>query len=105
MNGTTNSSSRKRKRSSSLASLLLFAGLVFTVIDSWYLLSYIERTDDAGSNVLVNNENQQLQRSATVGDDGGKEPILQLIRDAGISIEKDLDKETLDRLPTWSQVA
>jgi hypothetical protein len=31
-----------------------------------------------------------------------KEPILQLIRDAGIA---ELDKETLDSLPTWSEVA
>jgi hypothetical protein len=31
----------------------------------------------------------------------GKEPILQILQDAGIT---DLDKNTMDRLPTWEEI-
>jgi hypothetical protein len=48
-----------------------------------------------------NDKDRQPQGIAIDGDDNDKGPILQLLKDAGIT---DLPPETLDQLPTWSQV-
>jgi len=41
--------------------------------------------------------------AATVGDERGKEPVLDIIKRAGID-PNGLDPETIDALPTWDEV-
>jgi hypothetical protein len=49
-------------------------------------------------------EDPALQDDRSSNDHNDKGPIFEILKQAGVDALKDLDQETIDALPTWSQV-
>jgi hypothetical protein len=89
-----------------IARVILFGLVVFVIYQCFIFFTEVHVHGEYSPRSLRsdnndNNKDKQPQWIAIDGDDNDKGPILQLLKDAGIS---DLPPETLDQLPTWSQV-
>jgi len=56
--------------------------------------------ESSGDDYWLGDDEQQLQ-DKSLDEPKDKEPLLQILREAGID---DVDEDTLDKLPTWSEV-
>jgi hypothetical protein len=107
---------------------ILVVGLVFCLADVVYIICFVERHPDllartgsrlsppnpltSGKTSPPNLEQEHLanlsheKEKVTTSNDNmkDKEPILNLLKDAGVPLDPEKDKELLEELPTWSEV-
>lgn len=111
--------------SGSIVWTILLAGLVFSLLDLFYIAIYLERVSPTGpidpsELIAVPSSNQHSKETPNVVPSqssttaapttktattrGDKGPILQLLREAGIDINQ-LEPALMDSLPTWNEVS
>jgi hypothetical protein len=105
--------------SGSIIWTILVIGLVFCVADVCYIIYFVERYPDllartvsrftppkplTPRNTLRPNLSHEKDKVTTSNDLKDKEHILNLLKDAGVPLDLEKDKELLEELPTWSEV-
>ncbi len=99
--GAEKLSDDRRKKGGSVMWTILLAGLLFSLVDVVYMLWLVERHEVETRNHVSSHENKL---SASIAREGiSEDPILNLIRRAGIDPEK-LDDESKEALPSWEDI-
>lgn len=108
--------SSSSNNSGSIIWTILVIGLVFCVADICYIIYFVDRYPDLLAKTVSRltpakpltpirthppNLTHELDTSKELED---KAPILNLLRDAGVPLHPEKDKELLDELPTWKEV-
>jgi hypothetical protein len=112
----TGSSSNK---SGSIIWTILVIGLVFCLADICYIIYFVDRYPDLLARTVSRlsppkpltplkthspNLSHGKEKVTTSNDLQDKEPILKMLKDAGVPLDPEKDKELLEELPTWSEV-
>lgn len=79
--------------------VLLF-GVFMSLLDVLYMFEKLEQTEAITDNAYETEASETDQKDPTVG----REPILKLIRDAGIDYDPVNDAELIEEIPLWSEV-
>jgi hypothetical protein len=115
----TGSSGSSSKKSGSIIWTMLVIGLVFCMADICYIIYFVDRYPDLLAKTVSRlspskpltplrthppNLSHEKEMAITSNDWQDKQPILNLLKDAGVPLDPVKDKELVEELPTWSEV-
>eukprot|EP00980_Cylindrotheca_fusiformis_P009704 scaffold2143_cov125-Cylindrotheca_fusiformis.AAC.6 len=118
-NNTPGSSSNNNNNNNGTGSMIwtiLVIGLFFCVVDICYIIYFVDRYPDLVEKAVSHlKPAKQLTPIKThppnltheydaIKDLADKAPILNLLQEAGVSLNPETDKELIAELPTWSDV-
>jgi hypothetical protein len=101
---------KKRKRrttTTSVSKWIFLLMFLFVLVDVMYLYKLSSKAPSKRDYHIVLQQqgyNTTTANNKVNNDNSDKGPILKILEQAGIDTVNDLDEETLQALPTWSQV-
>jgi hypothetical protein len=128
LQGSNNGAFQKAPSPYNMVILLLGGGLIFCLLDSFYIMSHMHRATDneqaamiawakrhtfarrhdhpdkPETSVVEKNHHHQVAMQDVSDMLKAKEPILNLIREAGIAYDPEEDLDLLAELPDWDDV-